>query len=83
MNTLHPQFLVDEQGILQRVVLDITEFKALMEAAGQQIKEPEVSDVLRVNALGWAPEETLDTRTRLQSFEEDWNAPGMEYYDNL
>ena len=83
MNTLHPQFLVDEQGMLQRVVLDISEFKSLMEAAGQQVKEPEVSDVLLVNALGWSPEEVLDTHTRLQSFEDDRNAPGMECYDNL
>ena len=32
---------------------------------------------------GWTPEEVADTRARLASFEEDWNAPGMEVYDEL
>ena len=33
--------------------------------------------------IGWTRLEALDTRLRLRSFEEDWNAPGMEGYDEL
>ena len=33
--------------------------------------------------LGWTEEEARDARMRLASFEEDWNAPGMEEYDHL
>lgn len=33
--------------------------------------------------LGWTEAEALETRMRLKSFEEDWNAPGMEAYDRL
>jgi hypothetical protein len=36
-----------------------------------------------LNELGWSLEEALETRMRLQSFEEDWNAPGMEAYDDM
>lgn len=31
----------------------------------------------------WTMEEILDTSSRLQHFEEDWNAPGMELYDEM
>ena len=33
--------------------------------------------------LGWTETEALETRMRLKSFETDWNAPGMEAYDQL
>lgn len=36
-----------------------------------------------VQAPGWSREEALDTRRRLARFEDDWNAPGMEAYDEL
>lgn len=32
---------------------------------------------------GWTREEALDTRRRLAPFEDDWNAPGMDAYDDL
>ena len=83
MKTLHPQYLVDEQGTLQRLVLDVGGFKALMKAAGHVMEEPQHINTSRVSTLGWTSEETFDTRTRLQSFEDDWNAPGMEHYDVL
>ena len=38
---------------------------------------------LRVADLGWTPEQAADTRARLASFAEDWDAPGMEGYDDL
>lgn len=38
---------------------------------------------LLVADLGWMPEQAADTRARLASFAEDWDAPGMEEYDDL
>lgn len=38
---------------------------------------------LNRNALAWTEAETVETRERLRSFEEDWEAPGMEAYDAL
>lgn len=38
---------------------------------------------LRVTDLGWTREQAADTRVRLASFAEDWDAPGMEGYDEL
>lgn len=32
---------------------------------------------------GLTREEAADLRVRLATFESDWNAPGMEAYDNL
>jgi hypothetical protein len=32
---------------------------------------------------GLTPEQAADLRWRLTTFEEDWNAPGMEVYDEL
>lgn len=54
-----------------------------MEATRHVMEEPQHINASRLSTLDWTSEETLDTRTRLQSFEEDWNAPGTEYYDNL
>lgn len=38
---------------------------------------------LLIADLGWTLQEALETRSRLASFEEDWNAAGMELYDEL
>jgi hypothetical protein len=45
--------------------------------ARQQKKE------LRVADLGWTVNEAREARARLVGFEEDWDAPGMQEYDNL
>jgi hypothetical protein len=36
-----------------------------------------------IKDLGWAAAEAAETRSRLASFEEDWDAPGMDEYDRL
>lgn len=36
-----------------------------------------------ITHLGWSHEQALETRMRLRTFEEDWDAPGMERYDEL
>ncbi|MBI5788035.1 MAG: hypothetical protein HZA78_04170 [Candidatus Schekmanbacteria bacterium] len=38
---------------------------------------------LSTGKLGWSPEEALETRMRLRTFEEDWSFAGMEAYDEL
>jgi len=36
-----------------------------------------------LSARGITPELAAELRQRLLTFEEDWNAPGMEAYDKL
>jgi len=36
-----------------------------------------------LRARGFTPELAAELRQRLLTFEEDWNAPGMEAYDEL
>ena len=36
-----------------------------------------------LKARGWTESEAAETRTRLKSFDTDWEAPGMEAYDAL
>ena len=36
-----------------------------------------------IENLGWSREQIIETRMRLRIFEEDWDAPGMEGYDEL
>jgi len=38
---------------------------------------------LLLRDLGWTREQAIETRLRLRGFEEDWDAPGMEIYDEL
>jgi len=38
---------------------------------------------LWVSDLGWSETEASETRGRFRSFEEDWEAPGMEAYDEM
>lgn len=41
------------------------------------------SGVRGIDALGWTQIEALETRLRLSSFAEDWDAPGMDAYDDV
>lgn len=50
--------------------------------AGNAITTAPVAD-RSIAALGWTPVEALETYLRLRSFAEDWDAPGMEVYDDL
>jgi hypothetical protein len=38
---------------------------------------------LLIANLNWTTEEALEVRSHLATFEKDWNAPGMELYDEL
>ncbi len=77
MHAFHPRYVVDEHGVPRGVVLEIAEFRSLLESAGVQVPDATASDVLPLSELA------LETRVRLRSFEEDWEAPGMDAYDRL
>ena len=83
MATLHPQYVVDEHGVPCSVVLEISEFRSLLQSAGVQAQQLPHAGPLRLIDLGWSGEEAQDTRLRLRSFEDDWEAPGMDAYDNV
>lgn len=36
-----------------------------------------------IEKLGWSSVEALETHLRFRNFADDWNAPGMEAYDDL
>jgi hypothetical protein len=44
---------------------------------------PAAAAPLLVAELGWSIDEAKETRARLATLEEDWDAPGMEAYDRL
>lgn len=41
------------------------------------------TDLPRIEQLGWSALEALKTHLRLQNFADDWDAPGMDAYDDL
>lgn len=41
------------------------------------------AESLRIEQLGWSSVEALETHLRLRNFADDWDAPGMEAYDDL
>ena len=43
----------------------------------------ETQKPLLIHELGWSEEEVKETYYRFLTFQEDWEAPGMEAYDEL
>jgi len=43
----------------------------------------EKEESIALHKTGLTRKEASDLRTRLSTFEDDWNAPGMEAYDSL
>ena len=56
-----------------------TEFEDVIILSGEKSLHPS----LLIADLGWSRKKAIDARMRLVSFEEDWDAPGMELYDRL
>jgi hypothetical protein len=56
---------------------------AMIASGGTDAVEPtrEVSNL--ISNLGWTSAQAAETYHRLQSFQTDWDAPGMEVYDQL
>lgn len=46
------------------------------------VVQPVVEAISLINR-NWTETQAAETRARLKSFEEDWNAPGMEGYDAI
>lgn len=44
---------------------------------------PAARKALLISELGWSQDETMETLMRLRNFKSDWDAPGMEVYDEL
>lgn len=55
----------------------------ILHESKQAVTSVLVKSELLVSSLGWTKEEALETRMRLRAFEEDWEAPGMEGYDDI
>lgn len=62
------------------------ENKSLLEAKGREKSQTALEKHKKefaIDDLGWSEEETRETYYRLLNFKEDWEAPGMEAYDEL
>jgi len=51
--------------------------------AGNALTTARIAQPNSIKALGWQPVEALETYLRLRIFADDWDAPGMEAYDDL
>ena len=67
----------------QRILAELQEIKSLLRSMLAQAGAGAAESPRRLAALGWTPEQAALVRSQLASFEEDWNAPGMEAYDQL
>lgn len=65
------------QATLARRFQEIVKEELATGASGKTQESHSIQD------LGWSEEEASEVRASLQSFEEDWNAPGMDAYDEL
>jgi uncharacterized protein (UPF0335 family) len=65
------------QATLAKRFQEIIKEELAAGASGKAHKERSIQD------LGWSEEEAREVRASLQSFEEDWSAPGMDAYDEL
>lgn len=61
----------------------LTGFKPWLYLAGNALTTAMITPARSIEALGWTPAEALETHLRLRAFAEDWDAPGMEVYDDL
>jgi len=51
--------------------------------AGNTVTPVRIPRSNSLEELGWTPAEALETCLRLRTFAEDWDAPGMEAYNDL
>ncbi len=67
----------------ERILAELEEIKSLLRAILAQAPADTPAAGNGVASLGWSREQAALVRSQLASFEEDWNAPGMEAYDQL
>jgi len=58
-------------------------FERVLYNAGNALTTAMTHQSNSIEALGWTAAEALETYMRLRSFADDWDAPGMEVYDDL
>lgn len=58
-------------------------FELILYNAGNALTTAMTYQSNSIEALGWTAAEALETYMRLRSFADDWDAPGMEVYDDL
>ncbi len=64
-------------------ILPTSSFAALIEGTPKFQFKSKSRQMRLISNLGWSREQAIITRLRLRTFEEDWDAPGMEDYDEL
>lgn len=57
--------------------------KSWLYLAGNALTTSRIVPARSIADLGWTPAEALETHLRLRAFAEDWDAPGMDAYDDL
>jgi hypothetical protein len=67
----------------ERILAELQEIKNLLKSMASGTPGPVSESPGTIAGLGWTPEQAALVRAQLASFEEDWNAPGMEAYDRL
>ncbi len=75
--TQYTQQIMNDLAILpEDKIIEVADFIRFLMAQKKQRGIP-------LEKSGLSREEALNLRARLSTFEEDWNAPGMEVYDGL
>jgi len=67
----------------ERILAELQEIKSLLRTMLVRAASDAPGSLPTLAALGWSQQEATLVRSQLASFEEDWNAPGMEAYDQL
>jgi hypothetical protein len=70
-------------SVLQAVTSIIDPWKMEQLNRDAAVTTRTAANQLLINELGWSLEQAIETRMRLRTFQEDWDAPGMEGYDEL
>lgn len=78
MSTQHyAEQIVDSLLILpEEKIIEVFDFVMFLKGRLQQ-------QGLTLEQAGLSREQAINLRARLKTFEDDWNAPGMEAYDEL
>jgi hypothetical protein len=67
----------------ERILAELQEIKGLLRTMLARAPSDAPESLPTLAALGWSRREAALVRSQLASFEDDWNAPGMEAYDQL
>ena len=71
-----------QEHYVKSAILDLN-LAPLWQPEGLPVRVGSSVGSLRIADLGWTQQQAAEIRASLASFEADWNAPGMEGYDEL